>query len=312
MTTTRGPGDGSGPRRAPFRSPAVRTFRLFAAGQVVSVAGTWMMVTAQDWLVLSLTGDSGAALGVVTALQFSPLLLFTLYGGRLADRHDKRLLLTLATRASGFLAPALAVLVLTGSVQLWHLYCFAPALGTVNAVQVPARMAFVSEMVGPDLPPNASAVSAAYFNTTCVVGPALAGPLITAVGAGPAMPRNAVSCLAAVTALCLMRPGELLRTTAPERGARVIDGLRHVRGRPDPFVPLALVAVVGLFGFTFPLTLPLLAKSVFPSGATTFGLLTTAFAAGSLLAGRTRRLLNSHRPQPAPGRARPQPRKAAP
>ncbi|MFG2476789.1 MFS transporter [Streptomyces fagopyri] len=284
MTTTRGAGTGTGTHRAPFRALAVRNFRLFTAGQVVSVAGTWMMVTAQDWLVLSLTGDSGTALGMMTALQFTPLLLFTLYGGRLADRHDKRLLLTLANLVSGVLALALAVLALAGSVQLWHLYLFAPALGTVNAVEVPARMAFVSEMVGPDLLPNASALSAAYFNTARVVGPALAGLLISAVGAGPAMLCNAASYLATVTALRLMRPGELLRTPAAERGARVIDGLRYVRGRPDLFVPLALVAVVGLFGFTFQLTLPLLARSVFHSGATTFGLLTTVFAAGSLLA----------------------------
>ncbi|MER5343922.1 MFS transporter [Streptomyces mirabilis] len=274
---------GVGSRRTPFRSLSVRNFRLFAAGQVVSVAGTWMMVTAQDWLVLSLTGDSGTALGTVTALQFTPLLLFTLYGGRLADRHDKRLLLTVANLVSGALALALSVLVLAGSAQLWQLYLFALGLGTVNAVEVPTRMAFVSEMVGPELLPNASALSAAYFNTARVVGPALAGLLISAVGAGTAMLINAVSYLATVTGLRLMRPGELLRTAPPERGVKVVDGLRYVRGHPDLFVPLALVAVVGLFGFNFQLTLPLLAKTVFHSGATAFGLLTTAFAAGSLL-----------------------------
>ncbi|WP_407842027.1 MFS transporter (plasmid) [Streptomyces sp. DSM 116496] len=271
-------------RRTPFRSLAVRNFRLFAAGQVVSVAGTWMMITAQDWLVLSMTEDSGTALGTVTALQFTPLLLFTLYGGRLADRYDKRMLLTLANLVSGACALTLAVFVLAGSVQLWHVYLFALALGTVNAVEVPTRMSFVSEMVGPELLPNASAMSAAYFNTARVVGPALAGLLISAIGTGPVMLVNAASYLATVAGLRMMRPEELTRTARPARGARVIDGLRYVRGRPDLLVPLALVAVIGLFGFNFQLTLPLLAKTVFHSDATGFGLLTTAFAAGSLLA----------------------------
>ncbi|MER6394394.1 MFS transporter [Streptomyces sp. NPDC001523] len=271
-------------RSKPFRSLAVRNFRLFAAGQVVSVAGTWMMVVSQDWLVLDLTGDSATALGTLTALQFTPMLLLTLYGGRLADRHDKRLLLTLANLASGALALALAVLVLAGDVRLWHLYLFAIGLGTVNSFEVPARMAFVAELVGPDLLPNASALSAAYFNTARVVGPALAGLLISAVGTGPVMLLNAVSYLATVAALRLMRPAELLRAEPSGRGSGVTDGLRYVRARPDLLVPLALLAVVGLFGFNFQLTLPLLAKTVFHADATAFGLLTTAFAAGSLLA----------------------------
>ncbi|MEV0741829.1 MFS transporter [Streptomyces sp. NPDC050549] len=271
-------------RRTPFRSLAVHNFRLFAVGQVVSVAGTWMMVTAQDWLVLSLTGDSGTALGTVTALQFTPLLLFTLYGGRLADRYDKRLLLGVANLVSGALALVLAVLVLTGSVRLWHVHLFALGLGTVNAVEVPARMAFVSEMVGPDLLPNASALSAAYFNTARVLGPSLAGLLIAALDVGPVMVLNALSYLATVIALRRMRPGELSRPERAARAARVIDGLRYVRSRPDLVVPLTLVAVIGLFGFNFQLTLPLLARTVFDSDAAAFGLLTAAFAAGSLLA----------------------------
>ncbi|MCZ0999898.1 MFS transporter [Streptomyces mirabilis] len=210
----------------------MRNFRLFAAGQVVSVAGTWMMVTAQDWLVLSLTGDSGTALGTVTALQFTPLLLFTLYGGRLADRHDKRLLLTVANLVSGALALALAVLVLVGSVQLWQLYLFALGLGTVNAVEVPTRMAFVSEMVGPELLPNASALSAAYFNTARVVGPALAGLLISAVGAGTAMLLNAASYLATVTGLRLMRPGNSCARPRRNAGSRWSTGCGTCAGTP--------------------------------------------------------------------------------
>ncbi|MEN8655945.1 MFS transporter [Streptomyces sp. 21So2-11] len=268
-----------------FRSLAVRNFRLFAVGQVMSVGGTWMMVVAQDWLVLSMTGDSATALGLVTALQFTPLLLLTLYGGRLADRYDKRRLLTIANLVSGALAAVLAVVVLTGAVQLWHVYLFALGLGTVNAVEVPTRMAFVSELVGADLLPNASALSAAYFNTSRVVGPALAGVLISQFGSGPVMLLNAVSYLATVLALRMMRPAELHRIAAGSRaGAGVADGLRYMRSRPDLMLPMVLVGVVGLFGFNFQLTLPLIAKTVYHADASAFGLLATALGIGSLVA----------------------------
>ncbi|WP_462188708.1 MFS transporter, partial [Frankia sp. CcWB2] len=190
---------------------SVYNFRLFAGGQVLSVTGTWMMVVAQDWLVLSLSGDSGTALGLVTALQFTPMLLLTLYGGKLADRYDKRRLLTVANLASGLLALALSLLVLAGTVRLWQICLFALGLGLVNAVEMPTRMAFVSELVGAELLPNASALSAAYFNVARVVGPAVAGPLISGFGVGPVMMFNAVSYLATVVGLRMMRPAEMHR-----------------------------------------------------------------------------------------------------
>ncbi|MGV9693218.1 MFS transporter [Streptomyces sp. NPDC003444] len=280
---------GSAVRRVPahaVQSLTVRNFRLFAAGQLVSVCGTWMMVVAQDWLVLSLTGDSATALGVVTALQFAPVLLLTLAAGGLADRYDKRTLLMAANAVSGVLALLLAVLDLSGVVALWHVYVFALCLGVVNALEVPARMSFVSELVGPELLPNASALSAAYFNCARVAGPALAGLLIGVAGTGWTMLLNAVSYLATVAALALMRPAELHRARrgrGPGR-ARVADGLRHLLQRQDLVRPMVLVAVLGLFGFTFQLTLPLLARTVFHADAAAFGLLTTAFAAGSLAA----------------------------
>ncbi|MEV5613894.1 MFS transporter [Streptomyces sp. NPDC052225] len=272
------------PHAGTLQSLSVRNFRLFAAGQLVSVAGTWMMVVAQDWLVLSLTGDSGTALGVVTALQFAPLLLLTLYAGGLADRHDKRRLLMAANVASGVLSLLLAVLVLTGTAGLWHICLFALGLGIVNAVEVPTRMSFVSELVGGDLLPNASALSAAYFNVARVAGPALAGLLIGRFGTAPVMLLNAGSYLATVAALRAMRPAELYRSAQRPARARVMDGVRHMAARPDLRHAMVLVAVVGMLGFNFQLTLPLLAKTEFHAGAAEFGLLTTAFAAGSLLA----------------------------
>ncbi|WP_327370293.1 MFS transporter [Streptomyces sp. NBC_01217] len=267
-----------------FRALRVRNFRLFAGGQIVSVAGTWMMVVAQDWLVLGLTGDSGTALGTVTALQFTPLLLFTLYGGRLADRYDKRMLLTITNLASGALALLLSLLVFAGAAGLWHIYAFALGLGLVNSVEVPTRMAFVSELVGAELLPNASALSAAYFNAARVVGPAVSGLLITAVGTGWVMLVNAASYGATVVGLRLMRSAELHRVAGGRTRSRVVDGLRYTVSRADLRVPMVLVAAIGLFGLNFQLTLPLLAKSVFHSDASSFGLLTAAFAAGSLMA----------------------------
>lgn len=266
-----------------FQSLSVRNFRLFVVGQLVSVAGTWMLFIAQDWLVLSLTGDSATALGVVTALQFTPILLLTLYGGRLADRHDKRWLLVAANTAAGVLALVLAVIVLSGSVQLWHVYLFALCLGSVNAVEVPARMAFVSEMVGPDLLPNASALSAAYFNVARIVGPGIAGLLISRLDTGPVILLNAISYVATVGALLLMRPAELRRSPLPPRDTRITDGIRYTAGQPDLMLPFVLVAFVGMFGFNFQLILPLMSKTVFGADAASFGLLATALGLGSLL-----------------------------
>ncbi|WP_438818520.1 MFS transporter [Streptomyces brasiliscabiei] len=277
--------------RTVFRSLAVRNFRLFACGQVLSVSGTWMMVVAQDWLVLSLTDDSATALGAVTAAQFAPLLLLTLHGGLIADRYDRRRTLTVCNLVSGTCALGLAVLDLGGAVRLWHVILFALCLGTVNAVEVPTRMSFVSELVGTDLLPNASALSAAYFTIARVIGPAVAGLLIAGFGTGAVMVLNAVSYLAVVAGLRMMRPSEL-RFVDRDGRARITDGLRHLASRPDLVTPLTLVLFISLFGLNFQLTLPLLAKTVLHADAASFGLLTAAFAAGSLvaaLAGTARR-----------------------
>nr|PPQ57501.1 MFS transporter [Streptomyces sp. QL37] len=262
----------------------VRNFRLFTLGQLASVTGTWMMFTAQDWLVLRMSDDSAGALGLVTAAQFTPVLLLTLLGGRLADRYDKRKLLIAANGLLALLALALAAVVLSGQPRLWHIVVCALGIGVVNAVEIPARMAFVSEMVGSDLLPNASALSAAYFNSARVLGPAAAGILIHVWGVPTVVLLNAVSYLGTLVALLRMRPSELHRSGArPARGG-VAAGLRYIRGRPDLLLPLLLVAVIGLVGFNFQVTLPLLAKTVFGTGSATFGLLTAAMAAGSLVA----------------------------
>lgn len=269
-------------------SLSVRNFRVFAGGQVVSVAGTWMMVVAQDWLVLDLTGGSAGALGVVTALQFGPLLL-TLVGGGLADRYDKRMLLIGANTAAGLLSGLLALLVCTDAIRLWHIGIFAVGLGLVNAVEIPARMSFIGELVGGELLTNASALSATYFTLARVAGPALAGPVIGGVGVGGvgvggAMAFNAMSYLATIAGLSMIDPRTLHRHQPRGRSTGIIAGLRYVADRPDLRLPLVLVAVIGLFGMNFQLTLPLLAKNVLHGSAISYGLIQAAFAAGSLLA----------------------------
>jgi MFS family permease len=256
---------------------------LFFTGQLISVMGTWMMIVTQDWLVLSLSDDSATVLGLVTALQFAPMLFLSLYGGRLADRHDKRTILVAANLVSGALSMALAPLVFTGAVRVWHVCALAFCLGVVNAIETPARMSFVHEMVGGELLPNASALSAAYFNLARVLGPAVGGLAITWLGIGPVSVLNAISYLATVTALLMMRPAELLRGRSPARDGRSVDALRYVALRPDLLMPLLTVALVALFGLNFQLTLPLLAKTVFHADAGSFGLFTSAVAAGSLL-----------------------------
>jgi len=267
-----------------FRSLRNRNYRLFAGGQVVSLSGTWGQRVAQDWLVLDLSGSSGLALGITTGLQFLPVLLFGLYGGVLADRYDKRRLLLGAQAAMAVLALVLAVLDLTGSVQLWHVYALAFGLGVASAVDTPVRQAFVSEMVGPDDLPNAVSLNSATFNSARIVGPAAAGVAIAAVGTGWVFAANALSYVAVLAGLQAMRRSELhpVRRLPRARG-QLREGLAYVRARPDLLVPIVLVLMVGTFGLNFQITLALVVREVFDRGAGAYGLLSAFLAAGSLL-----------------------------
>lgn len=270
-----------------FQSLRVRNYRLFATGQLIKLIGVWMMYIAQDWLVLDLTGNSATALGVVTALQFTPVLLLTLISGRLADRYDKRMLLFIANLFWTVLALAMSLLVVTGLVQLWHVYVFAALLGVFNAVETPVRQAFVSELVGVPLLPNALSLNAATFNSARILGPAVAGLAIAAFDVGPVFLITAFSSIAPLVNVVRMRTSELYRTDLPPTGernqARVVDGLRYVARRPDILLPMALMSVVGMSLFNFQLTLAALAKTVFKTGAASFGLFTTALAVGALV-----------------------------
>lgn len=283
--------------RSTFQSLSVRNYRLFATGQLISQVFSWVQITAQDWLVLQVSGNSPTALGVVTALQFTPIMLFTLYSGKLADRYEKRTLLRIVACLRLLLAGTMGVIVVAGAAQLWHVFLFAALWGTVTALENPARQSFAAEMVGRKLLPNALALSSATFNTARVVGPAIGGVAIAALGTGAAFIANAMFYAGPLVALTLMNPAELHRERratdgVPASEARVVDGLRYVLRRPDLILPLALMLVVGMMGFNFQLTLSVLAKNVFHTGAASFGLLTTSLAVGALsgaLAGSGRR-----------------------
>ncbi|MGH3661199.1 MAG: MFS transporter, partial [Micromonosporaceae bacterium] len=265
-----------------FRSLKVRNYRLFVGGQIVSLIGTWMQFIAQEWLTLQLSGDSGAALGIVAALQFSPVLFLSLYGGKLADRHDKRKLIIGANAIWMVLSLALGLLVVTGTAELWHVFVFAATFGCVNAIEVPTRQAFVSELVGHDLLPNALSLNAAVFNSARIVGPAAAGLLIAWLDTGPVILLNALTYVGPTIAMLLISPALLNRAETPPSDTRISDGLKYVKRRSDLLLPLALVLVVGGLGFNFPVTLALLSKTEFHQGAASFGLLSSALAIGAL------------------------------
>ncbi len=268
-------------RRGTFRSLRVRNYRLYASGQLVSLTGTWMQRVAQDWLVLQLT-NSGTALGIVTALQFGPSLLLGMWGGVLADRLDKRRLLLATQSGLAIVALLLGLLDVAGVVRYWHVLVLATALGLINAIDTPVRQSFVVEMVGKDDLPNAVALNSTTFNSARILGPAIAGLMISATGTGWAFIANAASSVAVLAGLAMMRSSELY--PAPQlarRRGQLREGLRYVRRRSDLLLTMILVFIVGTFGLNFQLTTALIAKQVFHRTATGYGLLSTALAVGA-------------------------------
>ncbi|EPD57038.1 hypothetical protein HMPREF1211_06767 [Streptomyces sp. HGB0020] len=265
-----------------FSSLRIRNYRLFFVGQVVSNIGTWMQRIAQDWLVLSLTG-SATAVGFTTALQFLPMLLFGLYGGVLVDRLPKRRALLFTQTAMALTGVALAVLTLSGHVQVWHVYLAAFAVGLATVVDNPARQSFVSEMVGPAQLQNAVSLNSANFQSARLIGPAVAGLMITGVGTGWAFLFNGLSFVATIGGLLLMRARELHVVERSPRGkGQLREGLRYVAGRPDLTWTIVLVGFIGTFGFNFPVYLSAFADDVFHAGAGAYSLFNTLMAVGSL------------------------------
>ncbi|CAA9359566.1 MAG: Uncharacterized MFS-type transporter [uncultured Nocardioidaceae bacterium] len=271
-----------------FRALAHRNYRLYAMGGLVSNTGTWMQRVAQDWLVLQLTDNSGTALGITTGLQFLPILFLSAYAGAVADRFPKRRLLQLAQLMMATPAVILGVLAVTGVAQQWHVYVLALAFGVATAFEAPVRQAFVGELVTPDDLSNAVGLNSASFNAGRILGPAVAGLLIAALGSGvPATGAviliNAVSYGAVLVALQAMSGGRLVSEVpdSDPRG-RVRQGIRYVRGRPDLLLVLTIMFFVGTFGLNFQLTSALMATEVYGKGAGEYGILASTMALGSI------------------------------
>ena len=271
-----------------FRALRNPNYRLYLVGSVVSNTGTWLQRTAQDWLVLKPLHGGGTDLGIVTALQFLPVLILTPYAGVVADRVPKRRLLQITQLAMAVAALLLAALALSGAAEIWMVYVLAFVFGIGAAFDVPARQSFVSEMVGPDDLTNAVGLNSAAFNTARIIGPALAGLLIAAFGGGAAatgivIALNALSYLAVIVQLQRMDVS-LLRIAPMRAGGpgALREGVRYVRTQPTMLFVLVLVFFAGTFGMNFQLTSSLMATEVFGKGAGEFGILGSALAVGSL------------------------------
>ncbi|HEY0118831.1 MAG TPA: MFS transporter [Cellulomonas sp.] len=269
---------------ATFSSLKFRNYRLWFAGALVSNIGTWMQRVAQDWLVLTqLTNNSGVALGVVTGLQFAPVLFLSPWAGLLADRMDRRKLLIVTQGSMGVFAAILGALVLSGHVQLWHVYVLALALGVAAAFDAPVRQTFVAQLVPKEKLANAVGLNSASFNGARLIGPGVAGLLIAAIGTGWVFWLNAVSFIWTILALVFMRKSELrpMPKVARSKG-QIRAGIAYVRGRPDILVIMVVIGVVSAFGLNFQMTSALIARTVFDKGAGEYGLLGSVLAIGSL------------------------------
>jgi MFS family permease len=265
-----------------FRALSVRNYRLYFTGQVLSNTGTWMQRVAQDWLVLDLSGTSGVALGITTGLQFLPYLLFSLWGGTLADRFDRRRLIIWTQSVMGLLALALGAVTLTGSATVHLVFVFAFLLGCASAVDNPARQAFVNEIVGPDDLHNAIALNSASFNLARLGGPALAGVMVALLGSGWVFILNAASFGVTILALLLMRARELFPQIRRSGAVKLVAGLRYVKVRRELILVLSLAFGVATFGLNYQMTMALMARQQFLLGAEAFGLMSTALAVGAL------------------------------
>ncbi len=276
-----------------------RDYRLYFTGQVVSLSGTWMQTVAQSWLVIELTG-SGALLGAVVAVQFIPLLLLGPVAGAVADRVDKRRFLLFTQSVAGTAALVLGLLVLTGRVELWMVFAAAGVLGVANAFDVPARQALVVELVGPERLANALALNGLVLSSAKVVGPALAGVVIGTLGVAACFLINATSYLACLAALVAMhvRPATKAAARDDHRATRRDrSGLAAIWRAPELRTPLLVLAVIGTITYEFQVTLPLLARFTFGTGAEGYAVLLAAMSTGAVVGGLVAAATNrgSHR-----------------
>jgi MFS family permease len=268
-----------------FAALEVPNYRRYLSGQSISLIGTWMQMTTQSWLVLSLT-HSAAALGVIVALQTLPVLLLAPYGGVIADRVDKRRMMIGLQSAMGVQALILGMLTITGEVRVWQIGVLAVLLGLNNAFENPSRQAFMLEMVGSRHLRNAVSLNSVMVNVARVIGPAVAGVMIATVGSGVCFLLNAGSFVAVVASLVTMDVDALSPAQpTPRARGQLREGLSYVRRTPDLAVPLLMMAVVGCLTYEFQVSLPYMAKAGLHAGASGFGFMTAAMGVGAVLGG---------------------------
>jgi MFS family permease len=272
--------------RKTFRSLRKYNYRIWAAGTLVSNIGTWMQRIAQDWLVLTeLTQHSGTAVGVVMALQFGPPILLMPLAGLAVDHCDRRKLLIVTQAALAATALALGLLVLSGHVALWQVYLFAGLVGCISAFDSPARQTFVSELVGDSDLPNAVALNSSLFNGAQLIGPAVAGLLITAIGTAWLFIINALSFIAVIASLVAMRVGEFYRAPGAPAASPggMLSGLRYISKRPDLIIALVMMFLVSTYGLNFPIFISTMSVTTFHEGAHIYGVLSSMMAIGSII-----------------------------
>ncbi|HET7304136.1 MAG TPA: MFS transporter [Segeticoccus sp.] len=278
-----------------FRSLSIYNYRLYWTGAFISNVGTWMSRVSQDWLVLTeLTDNSATAMGIVTALQFVPIVVLAPFGGVIADRFRKRRILAVTQTALAVTSLLTGALIVSGVVELWHIYLLAFLQGVATAIDNPARQTFVSEMVPRESISNAVSLNSASFNAARMIGPGVAGVTIAWLGTGPAFFLNTLSFVAVLVALFHMRPAELRPAPAVRTRGSLREGARYVAHRPDLVVIMVLVFMLGTFGLNFRMTTALMATDVFHEGAGGYGLLGSIMAIGSLAGA----LLTARRPRP--------------
>jgi MFS family permease len=266
-----------------FSSLRIPNYRRYFAGQAVSISGNWMQIVAEMWLIVELTG-SGAAVGITAGLQFLPMLLFGAWGGVLADRLDKRTLLTITQTLMAIPAVTLWALTAGGHVEEWMVFALVSVRGTVLAFDNPARQAFVSEIVGSDRVVNAVALNSVIVHSSRIVGPAAAGGLIALIGVSACFAVNTATFVVMIVALRLMDPALLqpAERVARARG-QLRAGLAYVRRTPELRVPLTMMVVIGTVSFNFQVLLPLLASQTWEGTAATYAALTGVMGVGSVL-----------------------------
>ncbi|MFA6939433.1 MAG: MFS transporter [Clostridiaceae bacterium] len=264
-----------------------KNFRYFFIGSCISLIGTWIQNTSQSWLVLTLT-NSPVKLGIVTALQFTPLLLFSLFAGAAIDRVSKKKLLIITQSTMMLLALVLAVLVFTGKIKYWHILILAALLGFVNTVDMPTRQSFVIEMVGKDDLLNGIALNSSMFNGARLIGPGIAGLLIYYLGFPLCFFLNAVSFIPLIFGIMRMKINETRILADKEMSFKSIlydikDGIIYISRKDEIYRTVILIAIVGTFAMNYSVLIPLLAKMVLHSGSQGYGYLMSAMGAGSLI-----------------------------